>query len=216
MQVGGSTPFLDKSLRNLSYLVDDMILLGRGQTTYETKKMIELRDFYDFQGSEWDCINYGIKLAQQYKPDWLLFLDSDEVLECNRAKLEDLAQINALHLFKRIWLWQDENHYRIDHPEKYQSFTQYTCFVANNKLRMERPHPFWFRLNWGRKQFGYPKVQRHLDILVKHYAALAPDFQKKQLQYLIDILKHNPFENKNKIVERLAPHFSEPILEPLA
>ncbi len=214
MQVGGRAPWLKYSLPNLRSLVDDAILLARGGIAEASIPDLQGMRYYDFRGNEWDGLNYAIRLAGRLNPDWLFFMDSDEVLVGTRQTLEDLSKKDSLHIFKRIWLWMDEFHYRVDFPEKFQSFTQYTCFIPyNGRLKMERPYPFWLRLSWGRKIFDYPRVERHAEIIVKHYAALDKDYKKKQLMYMVDILKHNPFEEGKKLVERFMPHFEEPVLE---
>lgn len=226
MQVGLDSPWIKYSIPNMKSLVDETILVfgtrSKKQRDAFDRSAIPLKDDestieLEFHGKEWDGVNLAIRKASDLNPDWLFFMDSDEVIMTTREKFESLTKKKAMHLFKKIWLWQDEYHYRVDAPQKFQTFTSYTCLIPyHEKLKMERPHPFWLRIDWGRKVFQSPVIERHSDIIVKHYQALdQKNYKRKQLNTVIEILKRNPLQDDKELSERFLPHFEEPAIEPL-
>ena len=95
MQIGGNCSWiLDSSLKNLSSLVDEIVIVGTGNIPEETRKIIANYDkivdsHFDTNIAnriEWNDMNKLLNMAQKRQADWILFMDADETFEPRLAK----------------------------------------------------------------------------------------------------------------------------------
>ena len=108
MQVGANSPWIKYSLPNMKSLVDEAILVigtrsrSKKQPDSFDRSAIPLHKdepTIEFHGKEWDGVNFAIRKASDLNPDWLFFMDSDEVIVATRERFESLAKKKAMHLF---------------------------------------------------------------------------------------------------------------------
>ena len=238
MQVGGNYDWiLPKSLKVLSELTDEVVLLGRGHVTELAKKTISELDnvakFESWNGPD-TCgsIDQLIKWSREAGADWILYQDADQIYEPGlKDRIQDLVTNNTdengntvgLYRFKHIWLWKDENHYRTE--EKFMRPTNEAVLVkCTKKLAMKNrlgsyPRRIGRMLTkgtginfWGAGDYvGIEGKEKYLESTVcLHYATLDwSSFLKKQIGYIVTISRFNPREAAEIISNRFEIVFNE-------
>ena len=134
MQVGGNCEWvLPKSLRSLSSIVDEVVVVGSGRVSdevirivSETPKIVDLSlPKGNSKRIEWNDMNMLLKMALARGADWILFQDSDETFEPKlRTEIREMVKRDdvGMYRFKKYWLWKDDRHYRVDRSDKYMSY----------------------------------------------------------------------------------------------
>jgi glycosyltransferase involved in cell wall biosynthesis len=227
-------------LKNLSSIVDEVVVVGRGYVSDETERIVRgisniaLADLAEGESKriEWDDMGMLLKMALQRKADWILFMDSDETFEPRlRKEIREMVERHdvGMYAFKKYWLWKDDKHYRVDRPDKFLSYAFNTCLVrASTKLRFYNPAgPFLKRLAKHilgkeklRPYFGRNPVQGfegklvNTEIIVLHHAAVNwGHFVKNQIWYASLIAKREPKRDEYSIAEQLYSILDESTLK---
>lgn len=241
MQVGGHIEWiLPRSLTNLASLVDEVVVVGRGFVSDEIIKIVKglpkivQADIVPgfSKRIEWDDMNNLLRLATSRGADWIIFMDSDETFEPRlRTEIHEMVkhEDTGMYRFRKYWLWRDDKHYRVDRPDKFQSYAVNTYLVrASRNLRFRNPAgPFLKRsakhllgIEKIRPYFGRNPVEGvegkriDTDILVFHHAALNwPQFVKNQIWYTALLAKRQPGRDEYKIAEQLHSILDESTLK---
>ncbi|MBI2126635.1 MAG: hypothetical protein HYU02_04900 [Thaumarchaeota archaeon] len=159
-------------------------------------------------------------------------MDSDETFEPRlAAEIRGMVQIGGIGMyrFKKYWLWKEDRYYRVDRPDKFQSYAVNTYLVrASTKLRFPNPSgPFLKRIMkhvlsiekltpyFGRDPIeGVEGRLIDTDIIVLHHAALNwPQFIKNQMWYATLLAKKEPKKDEYSIVEQLYSILDESTLK---
>jgi glycosyltransferase involved in cell wall biosynthesis len=114
------------------------------------------------------------ELACKQKPDWIMFLDADEVFE-DKLKWQIYDMITAsdinLYHFLEINFWRGETHYRIDNSYNLGWFGRlFRCFPRLSMTTDQDEHSGGVPHNIpGATQWGESERGRKSDVCVKHY-----------------------------------------------
>ena len=240
MQVGGNCSWmLDSSLTNMSEIVDEIVLVG-GSVSDDSKKIIERcnkvveTNFYPDNQSriEWNDMNSLLRMAKNHNADWILFMDADETFE-PQFKTTIRNHINnpdaGIYKFRRYWLWNTAEQYRVDRPEKFSSLA-YNSYLVRSTSALHFPNPagtLWKRLikhlqgkEKLRPYFGREPITGIMgnilesDIVLLHHAALNwEQFIKNQMWYSILLAKRQPLDSEKDIVNQFYSILDESTLE---
>ena len=240
MQVGGNCSWmLDSSLTNMSDIVDEIVLVG-GSVSDDSKKIIARcnkvveTNFYSANQSriEWNDMNSLLRMAKNHDADWILFMDADETFEpLFKATIRD--HINnpdaGMYKFRRYWLWNTAEQYRVDRPEKFSSFA-YNSYLVRSTSALYFPNPagsLWKRLikhlqgkeklrpYFGREPItGIEGNTIESDIVLLHHAALNwTQFVKNQMWYGMLLSKRQPNSSEYDLTNQLYSILDESTLE---
>ena len=240
MQVGGNCSWmLDSSLTNMSDIVDEIVLVG-GSVSDDSKKIIARcnkvveTNFYSANQSriEWNDMNSLLRMAKNHDADWILFMDADETFEpLFKATIRD--HINnpdaGMYKFRRYWLWNTAEQYRVDRPEKFSSFA-YNSYLVRSTPALYFPNPagsLWKRLikhlqgkeklrpYFGREPItGIEGNTIESDIVLLHHAALNwTQFVKNQMWYGMLLSKRQPNSSEYDLTNQLYSILDESTLE---
>ena len=241
MQIGGNCSWiLDSSLKNLSSLVDEIVVVGTGNIPEETRKIIANYDkivdsHFDTNIAnriEWNDMNKLLNMAQKRQADWILFMDADETFEPRLAKeIRQLVKNSTagMYRFKRHWLWKDTNHYRGDRPDKFSTISFNTYLVRSNSS-LVFPNPAGkilkriikhvsgkekLRPYFGRDPItGVKGKVIETDIILLHHAALNwSQFIQNQIWYATLISKRQPKRKEEEIVNQFYSIIDESTLK---
>ena len=240
MQVGGNCSWiLDSSLTNMSEIVDEIILVG-GCVSDDSKKIIarcnkvvETNFYSDNQSRiEWNDMNSLLRMAKNHDADWILFMDADETFE-PRFKITIRDHINnpdaEMYKFRRYWLWNTVEQYRVDRPEKFSSLA-YNSYLVRSTSALHFPNPagtLWKRLikhlqgkeklrpYFGREPItGIAGNTIESDIVLLHHAALNwNQFVKNQMWYGMMLAKRQPNSSESDLSNQLYSILDESTLE---
>ena len=240
MQVGGNCSWiLDSSLTNMSEIVDEIVLVG-GCVSDDSKKIIARcnkvveTNFYSANQSriEWNDMNSLLRMAKNHDADWILFMDADETFE-PRFKATIRDHINnpdaGMYKFRRYWLWNTAEQYRVDRPEKFSSFA-YNSYLVRSTTALYFPNPagsLWKRLikhlqgkeklrpYFGREPItGIEGNTIESDIVLLHHAALNwTQFVKNQMWYGMLLSKRQPNSSEYDLTNQLYSILDESTLE---
>jgi glycosyltransferase involved in cell wall biosynthesis len=71
------------------------------------------------------------RMAREQGADWIVFLDADEMFEYGmKDRIRELVtreDVGEYH-FRKLWLWRCEHLYRVDRPDKFQTFNRFRLF----------------------------------------------------------------------------------------
>ena len=240
MQVGGNCSWiLDSSLTNMSEIVDEIILVG-GCVSDDSKKIIarcnkvvETNFYPDNQSRiEWNDMNSLLRMAKNHNADWILFMDADETFE-PQFKTTIRNHINnpdaGIYKFRRYWLWNTAEQYRVDRPEKFSSLA-YNSYLVRSTPALHFPNPagtLWKRLIkhlQGKEKlkpyFGREPITGIMgnilesDIVLLHHAALNwNQFVKNQMRYGMMLAKRQPNSSESDLSNQLYSILDESTLE---
>ena len=240
MQVGGNCSWmLDSSLTNMSDIVDEIVLVG-GSVSDDSKKIIARcnkvveTNFYSANQSriEWNDMNSLLRMGKNHDADWILFMDADETFE-PRFKATIRDHINnpdaGMYKFRRYWLWNTAEQYRVDRPEKFSSFA-YNSYLVRSTPALYFPNPagsLWKRLikhlqgkeklrpYFGREPItGIEGNTIESDIVLLHHAALNwTQFVKNQMWYGMLLSKRQPNSSEYDLTNQLYSILDESTLE---
>jgi len=240
MQVGGNCSWiLDSSLTNMSEIVDEIILVG-GCVSDDSKKIIarcnkvvETNFYPDNQSRiEWNDMNSLLRMAKNHDADWILFMDADETFE-PQFKTTIRNHINnpdaGIYKFRRYWLWNTAEQYRVDRPEKFSSLA-YNSYLVRSTPALHFPNPagtLWKRLikhlqgkEKLRPYFGREPITGIVgntiesDIVLLHHAALNwNQFVKNQMLYGMMLAKRQPNSSESDLSNQLYSILDESTLE---
>ncbi len=131
---------ISEFLYRLTNLVDAIVIIDNGSTdgTKEVYKyfddfILEIKDTEGFNEGR-DRI-LGLELARKYNPEWILYLDSDELFEEGFRKKELTRLLNKkntdVYVFRLFHFWNSKIFYRFD--KKYLNYTlNYQPRLARN------------------------------------------------------------------------------------
>jgi glycosyltransferase involved in cell wall biosynthesis len=100
------------------------------------------------QGGAWrvfDNYNRMLRAASSLKPDWIIIIDADDLLDARFVEARDALlsdpSVSRYH-FREISLWRSSQTYRVDHPEMYSRPRNTPPFLVrySPKLRYCPPH----------------------------------------------------------------------------
>lgn len=122
--VGEADKYLESTLKEFARLCDDVVICCN-RTDDKTEQLIHSFNFWSYRDDrEWGKYQPWIKkrLCDEYlrklRPDWVLFLDMDEVFEKRVTKqtLQNLAssKFDICYAFWILDLWDDPLHFRED------------------------------------------------------------------------------------------------------
>ena len=240
MLVGGNCSWiLDSSLTNMSEIVDEIVLVG-GSVSDDSKKIIARcnkvveTNFYSANQSriEWNDMNSLLRMAKNHDANWILFMDADETFEPRfKATIHD--HINnpdaGMYKFRRYWLWNTAEQYRVDRPEKFSSLA-YNSYLVRSTPALYFPNPagtLWKRLikhlqgkEKLRPYFGREPIAGIVgntiesDIVLLHHAALNwNQFVKNQMWYGMMLAKRQPNSSESDLSNQLYSILDESTLE---
>lgn len=117
--------YLKRTLPDMAALVDEVVVACNATDKATRKYLAEFQQAtaYDMTKYEWGREQWKIKdicyrkFITPRRPDWVLCLDSDELLDQRiaRSGLEELASRNEIAFtFWCIQLWNDDKHMRVD------------------------------------------------------------------------------------------------------
>jgi len=174
---------IERQLKRLSDLVDGIIVVDNGSTDGTEKvyaqhsKVLELIRTEGFD--EGRDKNMLLLAAKKHQPDWLIFLDADEIFEDGllRQDLEGyMASRYGIINFRFCHFWLSEKRHRIG--QKYFLYSlqplrcmwRYTDGVYFKEVKIHSDGP------WGIKGRSYFSPYR-----IKHYGFIDSDRIKKKL-----------------------------------
>lgn len=145
--------------------------------------------------------NYLLRKVVEANPEWVLWIDGDEVLELRGPdKLRDAAD-NALSgvagfSLKVAYVWNDPQHVRVDGI--FGRFKRPSLF----RLKGQRVNKIHFRetgfggnLHCGNVPNGLSGVFRELDVRLKHYGYMSVDQRTRKHQFYTTIDPGNELED---------------------
>ena len=114
---------IGKTLKALDSFCEKIIIVDDGSTdsTEEICKGFEKVEWYNTREHDWKIRDDGyqkmvaIEAIRKYNPDYVLFLDADEIPFPNIVEFINGAEPEVnLWTLPFVHLWQDEHHYRVD------------------------------------------------------------------------------------------------------
>ncbi|MCB0723917.1 MAG: glycosyltransferase family 2 protein [Ignavibacteriae bacterium] len=167
---------IGKCLERLSESCDGIIVVEDGSTdgTYDIVRSFPkvIKIFRNPPYEEWKTfrdLKKILKVVTDINPEWIIGVDSDDVLDKRfaeqRDKLLDNKEVGRYH-FREITLWGDNKRYRVDKPEWYGRTRDRTPFLIRwgpNVKYFERH--FLFPMNfirWLRKRGFVGIIKRQL------------------------------------------------------
>jgi len=189
---------IKECLTKLSELVDEIVVVDNGSTddTFqaykEFSKVVKIKKTKGFHEGRDKCLAH--KLAKRRKPDWILWIDGDEIFEkaTSREDLKKYMQDSTHNLvkFRMYNFWLSKIRYRVDGIwGRYNSFPQRQMW-RNLSSAYFRNIPFH---NGG--IMGVPG--RHLTSLIrlKHYGFIRQE-QIKAKNDTYEKMKNDPMAKK--------------------
>jgi len=188
---------ISECLYNLSALVDEIVIVDNGSTdgTIQTynyfPKIVTVKKTRGY--NEARDKNLVHQLGKKRNPDWMVFLDADEVFESalTRSKLEGLCSSSHDALGIRIFhFWLSKTHFRAD--DYY--FTRYTTipfpriFKNTDYIYFDKKKRIH---SWFAK--GYKNL-KDVKYRIKHYGFIYPEQIKGKVD-LYESLKFPEDEN---------------------
>jgi glycosyltransferase involved in cell wall biosynthesis len=124
---------INECLNRLSNLVDNIVIVDNGSTDgtlEEYKKFPKIKKIKKTKGFDEGrdkCLAH--KLAKSLDPDWILWVDGDEIFErvVKREDLDKYMRISSLDVvsFRLFHFWTSKKKYRVDGAwNRYTSFPQ--------------------------------------------------------------------------------------------
>lgn len=178
---------LERVLNHISRFCDDIVIYDDGSTdnSYEiaskfTKNII--RSNKNNFKSELEHKQKLLELALSLNPDWIVWLDADEVFDREGENygikaLCRYGQINGIDgfSFQEYNLWKNENQYRVD--KHWHKLWQIRLWKNNRELKFDVKH--------GLHQKSYPMNLEKIctsDIKVIHYGFSSPERREQKYQ----------------------------------
>jgi len=199
LRVRNEGRYLSQALASASQLVDAFVVLDDGSTdnTPEIcKNHPKIKKYYrqeEQRSNEVQDNNYLLKLALALNPDWIILLDSDEVIESGgaeyiRREIEICGPEIGIFSFDFCYLWNDEKHFRFDAPYAQMMRQQRMFRIRGSKvdsLRFEyTAHESGFH-STGLMQ-GLRGQVKYLPVKIKHYGYLLPEQRQKKYNFYQD------------------------------
>jgi glycosyltransferase involved in cell wall biosynthesis len=137
--IKNDAPVLQATLTRLAECCDGIIALNDGSVD-DSENIIAACDkiihvinnpLYK-KWDPFDDLNRILKLVHEIKPEWVMFIDSDDLIDKRfiERKQEMLSRPGVgRYWFKEITLWFSKTHYRVDKPEKYGRETMFTPYL---------------------------------------------------------------------------------------
>lgn len=127
--------------------------------------------------------NIAINNAKRLKPDWILSLDSDEMMEmkCTFEYMHRLLLHPNPHVkyfsFPIFTFWNDERHWRVDSPFGVMNGQRLFKVMPNQQLYSNHPQGY----HVPHVPHATPEGTRHAGIKILHYGYVDPE--DRQLKY---------------------------------
>lgn len=182
--------FVEQWLRNIEKLVDEIVVVDNGSTdgTLEilqrSPKVVSIDQTEGFDEGRDKILVYN--RAKERNPDWILWLDVDEIFEKNltREKLDKMMNSKKVtkYWFRRFHLHKDEQHFeasfkkifQISSPDRILWKDQPTGHFNNEKI-----HNGLIRGITGRNKLSHFRI--------KHYGQLDKEYLKRKTDLYISI-----------------------------
>jgi glycosyltransferase involved in cell wall biosynthesis len=185
-------------LDRLSNLVDGIVIVDNGSTDGteliygQYEKILEISKTNDFD--EGRDKNLALQLARKYHPDWILWLDGDEIFEqsVSRSDLEVLMNDprTGLIQFRMYNFYKDKDNHRIDGKwRQYATNPQKRLWKDTGGQYFEDRK---FHAGEIRNSVGRIKTSLHR---LKHFGYIEQN-QINQKNKLYESLKNDPSSNK--------------------
>jgi glycosyltransferase involved in cell wall biosynthesis len=144
--------------------------------------------------------NYLLQQLIQAGPEWVLWIDGDEVLEVNGAEKLRLAAdrgraVAAYHL-QIAYLWDDAQHVRIDGI--YGKFRRLSFFRLRGQPLQQLHFPnsgYGGNFHCGNVPKGLVGTQSDLKVRLKHYGYMTADQRQHKYQWYNQIDPNNVHED---------------------
>lgn len=167
---------IGKVLTRLSETCDGIIVVDDGSTdnTYEIVKSFPkvIKIFRNPPYQEWRTfrdLKKILKVVSKINPDWIIGMDSDDVLDKRFTDQKDILLSNkevGRYHFREITLWGSNKKYRVDKPEWYARTSNRTPFLLRwgpDVQYFERHYLFPMNLiRWLRKRSLVGMIKRLL------------------------------------------------------
>lgn len=167
---------IGKCLERLSESSDGIIVVEDGSTdqTYEIVKSFPkvIQILRNPQYQMWNTfrdINKILGIVKEINPEWLMGVDSDDVIDKRFSNERDLLlndkSVGRYH-FREITLWGGNEYYRADKPEWYSRTKNRTPFLIRwgEGVRYNERH-YYFPMNfirWSRKRWIVGILKRYV------------------------------------------------------
>lgn len=189
---------IDQCLRRLSSLCDEIVIVDNGSTdgtlaVYKRyPKVVAIKKTKGFNEGRDKIMAH--RLAKTRDPDWILWIDADEVFEksLTRSHLESYmkqSELGAVY-FRLYHFWQDKYHFRLDGP-----WFRYTTFPQRPMWRNQSNARFRNLKFHNGSIMGVQGKSTTSKFRLKHYGYLHQK-QRLQKQATYAKLKTNPMTVK--------------------
>ena len=185
LRVKDESRTIHDTLTNLTYLCDYIVGLDNGSTDGTEEiwkyypKVIHLEKMAGYDEGRDIRLLYKI-ITEQFKPEWVIYLAGDEVLDTNRETLDALiTEGYAGFAFPVCHFWKNKLGYRIDGRWKASSLSQMRMWQVQGQERFSDKT----------YDIGLPMdlkgLVKHTEIKLLHYGYIFPDtIRRKHRRYI--------------------------------
>lgn len=144
--------------------------------------------------------NYLLARIVEHNPEWVLWIDGDEVLERTgperiRAAAAECPE-TAVFTLRVAYLWNDPNKVRVDGI--YGNFSRASLFRLRGQTIPSlqfAPTGFGGNLHCGNVPRGLSGPTKALDVRLKHYGYLSKEVRMKKYKFYSTVDPHNAAED---------------------
>jgi len=162
---------IDRWLQRTAEFADGIVVVDDGSSdgTHETlmKHKSVLKVHRNQPGSarnQLKDLKTALRMAQSFDPDWILFLDGDEIMDARLATELDYLTTQpgaGRYIFQEITLWRSNEMYRTDRPETYSRIRYEGPLLIRNTpyLRWAYDGSFRYRASLLLSRLWAPAIQ---------------------------------------------------------
>ncbi len=182
--------FVDKWLENMHKLVDEIVVVDNGSTdgTLEklqgSPKVVSIDHTQGFDEGRDKIMAY--KRALERNPDWILWVDIDEIFEdrMTRKRLEKMMSSKTItkYWFRRFHLHNDENHFEASFEKIFQIAWPDRVLWKNQPsgyFKYEKIHCALIRGITGRNKITNYRI--------RHFGQINKDYLKRKTEVYLRV-----------------------------